>query len=138
MKSKSALTVNFFLTSDSKGIVKVWNFAYFTVICQLSSENLVIDLAFSPDCKRFYDLRGSSVNAWELNSLLRFSDTGEAASDTASDYQASTSMSHISEAWVVSIDPISALAAAPGSQLYCVSHENGTVNLFTRRKDTYW
>lgn len=123
-----------FLTSDSNGTVKVWNFAYFAVIYQLASENLVIDLAFSPDCKRFYDLRGPSVNAWEPNCLLRFSDSGEAASDNASDYQASTSMSHISEAWVVSIDPISALCAAPGSQLYCVSHENGTVHLFDKTK----
>ena len=123
-----------FLTSDSNGAVKVWNFGYFAVIYQLSSENLVIDLAFSPDCKRFYDLRGSSVNAWEPNCLLRTSDSGEVASDTASDYQASTSVSHISEAWVVSIDPISALCAAEGSQLYCVSHENGTVHLFDKTK----
>ena len=123
-----------FLTSDSSGTVKVWNLAYFAVIYQLSSENLVIDFAFSPDCKRFYDLRGSSVNVWEPNCLLRYSDSGEAASDTASDHQASTSMSHISEAWVVSIDPISALAAAPNSQLYGVSHEDGTVHLFDKTK----
>ena len=123
-----------FLTSDSSGTVKIWNLAYFAVIYQLSSENLVIDLAFSPDSKRFYDLRGSSVNAWEPNCLLRFSDHGEAASDTASDHQTCTSISHISEAWVVSIDPISALFAAPGSQLYCVCHRNGTVDLFDKTK----
>lgn len=123
-----------FLTSDSNGTVKIWNFAYFAVIYQLSSENLVIDLAFSPDCNRFYDLRGSSVNAWEPNCLHRFADSGEAVSDTASDYQMSTTISHVSEAWVVSIDPISALAAAPGSQLYCVSHDDGTVGLFDKTK----
>ena len=123
-----------FLTSDSNGTVRVWNFAYFAVIYQLSSENLVVDMAFSPDCKRFYDLRGSSVNAWEPNCLLHFSDNGETASDTASDHQTSTSMSHISEAWVVSIDPISALAAAPGSQLYCVGREDGMVGLFDKTR----
>lgn len=123
-----------FLTSDSKGTVKIWNLAYFVVIYKLSSENLVMDLAFSPDCNRFYDLRGSSVNAWEPNCLLRLSDSGEAASDTASDYQTSSSMSHVSEAWIVSIDPITALSAAPGSQLYCVSHENGAVHLFDKTK----
>ena len=123
-----------FLTSDSNGTVKVWNFARFAVIYQLSSEDLVMDLAFSPDCKRFYDLRGSSVNAWEPECLLRLSDSGEAASDTGSDYQVSTSMSHISEACVLSIDPINKLAAAPGSQVYCVSHENGTVHLFDKTK----
>lgn len=119
-----------FATSDSNGAVKVWNFAYFSVIYQLSSENLVIGLAFSPDCKRIYDLRGSSINAWEPNSLIRFSDSGETLSDTASDHQTSTSISHISEAWVVTIEPITALASAPGGLLYCVSHENGTIDLF--------
>lgn len=123
-----------FLTSDSNGTVKVWSFSYFSVIYQLSSENLVTGLAFSPDCKRLYDLRGSSINAWEPDSLIRFLDNGENVSDTASDYQTSTSLSQFSEAWVPSIDPISALSAASGSLLYCVSHENGTVNLFDKLK----
>lgn len=123
-----------FLTSDSNGTVKVWNFHYFSVIYQLSSENLVVDFAFSPDCKRFYDLRGASINAWEPNSLIRASENNDGASDTASDYQTSTSISQISEAWVLSIDPIIALAAAPKSTLYCVSHENGSVNLLDKTK----
>lgn len=125
---------NLFVTSDSNGTVKVWSFAYFSVVYQLSSENLVTGLAFSPDCKRFYDLRGPSINAWEPNSLIRLSDNGETVSDTGSEYQTSTSISQISEAWIVSIDPITALSAAPGSLLYCVSHENGAVNLFDRQK----
>ena len=82
-----------FLTSDSNGTIRVWNFTYFTVIYQLSSEDLVSGLAFSPDCRRFYDLRGSSVNAWESNSLTRFSETEEALSDAASEDQAPTSVS---------------------------------------------
>ncbi|KAI9781585.1 MAG: hypothetical protein M1835_004276, partial [Candelina submexicana] len=53
-----------FITSDSNGTVKVWNFAYFSVIYQLSSENLVSGLAFGPESTRFYDLRGSSINVW--------------------------------------------------------------------------
>lgn len=123
-----------FVTSDSNGTVKVWNLDYFSVMYQLASENLVTGLAFSPDCKRFYDLRGSSINAWEPNSLIRFSDSGETASDTASDYQTPTSISQISEAWAVSVDPINALAAARGSALYCASYENGTVGLFDKSK----
>lgn len=119
-----------FATSDSNGTVKIWNFAYFSLIYQLSSENLVIGLAFSPDCKRLYDLRGSSINAWEPNSLIRFSDNGETLSDTTSDHQTSTSNSQVSEAWIVTIEPVTALASAPGGLLYCVSHDNGTVELF--------
>lgn len=119
-----------FATSDSNGTVKIWNFAYLSVISHLSSENLVADLEFSPDCKRLYDLRGSSINVWEPNSLIRFSDDGETLSDTASDHQTTTSISHISEASIATIEPITALACAPGGSLYCVSRENGTVDLF--------
>ena len=121
-----------FLTSDSNGTVKVWNFAFFSVIYQLSSENLVSGLAFSPDCKRFYDLRENSINAWEPNSLIRASENSEMVSDTASDYQTIASKSQMSEAWIVSIDPIIALAAASTSMLFCVSHEDGSINLFDK------
>ena len=119
-----------FVTSDSNGTVKIWNFAYFSVIYQLSSENLVVDLAFSPDCRRFYDLRGSSINAWEPNSLIRLSNTEDTFNDTASEDQTPTSISQASEAWVVPIDPICALSAAPKSSLYCVANEEGAVDLF--------
>ena len=120
-----------FVTSD---YVKVWNLAYFSVIYQLSSEDLVTGLAFSPDCKRFYDLRGSSMTAWEPNSLIRFSNHAKVASDMASDFQLSTINSHISEAWVTAVEPVTALSAAPGNLLYCASLENGTVELFDRTK----
>lgn len=119
-----------FLTSDSNGTVKVWNFAYFSVIYQLSSENLVTGFAFSPDCKRFYDLREGSINAWEPNSLVRASENSENVSDTASDYQTSGSVSQLSEARVVSIDHIVALAANSTCMQFCISHENGSINLY--------
>ena len=66
-----------FLTSTSGGTVQVWNFAYMSVIYELRSSDLVTGLAFSPDCKRFYDIRGSSVNAWEPNCLIRLSESEE-------------------------------------------------------------
>ena len=119
-----------FITSDSNGIVKVWNFRYFSVIFQLSSEDLVAGLAFSPDCTRFYDLRGSSINVWEPNSLIRLSDAEEASSETASDSQTLASASQASDARLESVEPICALAAASRSSLYCVAKEDGVVNLF--------
>ena len=73
-----------FITSDSSGIIQVWNFAYLTVIYKLGSNNMVTGLAFSPSCSRFYDMRGSAINAWEPNSLVRFSDHSETNSDTTS------------------------------------------------------
>ena len=119
-----------FITSSSDGSVRVWNFAYFSVVYQLSSGDLITGLTFSPDCKRFYDLRGSLINVWEPNSLVRFSETEETFSDTASEDQSPTSVSQASEAWVAQFEPVCALAAAPGSSLYCVGNEEGVVELF--------
>jgi WD40 repeat protein len=119
-----------FVTSDSNGTIRVWNFAHFSIIYQLSSADLVTGLAFSPDCRRFYDLRGSCLNAWESNSLIRFSETEESFSDTGSDHQASTSVSQASEAYLVQYEAVTALAIPQNTSLYCVGNEEGVVNLF--------
>ena len=121
-----------FVTSDTNGMVKVWDFFYLSVIYQLASEDMITALAFSPDGRRFYDLRGSSIHAWEPDSILRFLNDVESESDTASDDQASRSVSHISKTWPFSREPISALAAAPGSQLYCTSRGYGKIDLFDK------
>ena len=121
-----------FVTSDSNGTVKVWNFLYFSVIYHLSSDNLVAGLAFSPDCSRFYDLRDSSINIWEPNSLIRLSDTEEALSETASESQAPTSISQTSEVCLVSLDPVYIIAAAPEGPLYCAANETGAVDLYEK------
>jgi WD40 repeat protein len=119
-----------FATSSSDGIVKIWNFDFFSVIYQLSSGDLVSGLTFGPDCKRFYDLRGSAVNGCEPNSLIRLSESDELLSDTASEKHAAMSVSHVSEASLVPFEPVCALAAARGSNLYCAGDEDGMVNLY--------
>ena len=111
----------------------MWNFAYFTVIYQLSSTDPITGLAFSPNCRRFYDLRGYSVNAWEPNSLIRFSETEESVSDAASEDQPPTSISHTSEASLVQYEAVTVVAAAPDSNRYCVGNEEGAVNLLDTR-----
>ena len=121
-----------FITSDSSGTIKIWNFAYFSTIYKLVSENLVIGLAFSPDRKRFYDLRGSSINVWEPNCLIRLSETEETHSETTSEDQTSASTSQASEAWVLPVDPICAFAATLNGSLYCTGNEDGVVYLFDK------
>ena len=124
-----------FITSSSDGSVRIWNFAYFTVIYQLSSADLVTGLAFSPDCSRFYDLRGCSVNAWEPNSLLRFLEAEESISDAASEDQPPTSISHTSEASLMQYEATTVVGVAPGSTRYCVGNEEGAVDLFDTQTD---
>ena len=122
-----------FVTSNSNGTVRVWSFTYFSVIYQLSSSDLVMGLAFSPDGKRFYDLRGSSINAWEPNSLVRFLETEESSSDTASEDHSSTLISQASEACLEQYEAVSSLSIAPVGEWYCVGNEEGAVDLFNSR-----
>ena len=121
-----------FLTSDSNGTIKVWNFAYFSIIYALSSEDLVSSLAFGPDCKRFFDCRGSSINVWEPNSLVRFFDHAETISDTSSDKQTSRYNIGTSEATLPSTDPTTAFAHLETEMVYWTAHESGVVNFRDR------
>lgn len=121
-----------FLSSTSTGIVKVWDFTDFSVIYQLSSDDLIMGLAFSPDCLRFYDLRCgmvNSVNAWEPNSLLRLSDTEEAASDLASEAAISMSIGQVSEARLEEFKAICAISVCPNGKCICVGTDDGSVQL---------
>lgn len=123
-----------FITSDSSGIIQVWNFAYLTVIYKLGSNNMVTGLAFSPSCSRFYDMRGSVINAWEPNSLVRFSDHSETNSDTTSDYQNSSNTTLASEYFVASMDPITAFGSLEDGSFYSAAHESGTTDFFHKAK----
>ncbi|KAL4756745.1 WD40 repeat domain-containing protein [Aspergillus foveolatus] len=122
-----------FVTSSSNGTVKVWSFEYLSVIYQLSSGDLVSELAFAPDSRRFYDIRGSLLNAWQSNSLLRFLEVDETFSDTSSQDQRSTSFSHISEAHTASYGAVSVIRARPEHGLYCAGNEEGIVTLFDEK-----
>jgi WD40 repeat protein len=122
-----------FLTSDSNGTVRVWDFALFSVIYQLFLEDLVSGLSFSPDCRRFYDLRGSFVNAWEPNILTFFSETEEAFGDAGSENRAPNSASAAAKVWLGQSERVSALAVASDSSLYCVGNDKGVVSLFNTK-----
>jgi WD40 repeat protein len=124
-----------FVTSNSDGTVRIWNFNYFTVIYQLSSADLVTGLAFSPDCTRFYDIRGSSISAWEPNALIRLSENDETFSDTASEGQSATAVSYTSETNLTQYEAITSVAAAPGGIWYCVGNEEGVVDLFNSQTE---
>ncbi|KAI4677390.1 hypothetical protein J4E81_010964 [Alternaria sp. BMP 2799] len=119
-----------FATSSSNGIVRIWSFTYFSVIYQLASDDLVTDLCFSPDSRRFYDLRGGTINAWESNSITRFFENEELISDARSEDQSSTAASRYAEEHVAEVDALTAFALAPHELSYCVGNEDGLVELF--------
>jgi hypothetical protein len=119
---------NLFATGDVHGTVKVFTTSDFCLLYQLASQDTVLGLAFSPDLRRFYDIRGYYGNAWEPNALLKFAEqTGkgiESESRTERFARSSTSMS-----WSRQIDSITVLAGSPTGRLYCCGTEKGTVRL---------
>lgn len=118
-----------FATSDVNGAVKVYNYEHFALIYQLSSEDMVTGLCFSPDIRRFYDLRGSYCNAWEPNVLIRMSNMDEDASEVDTDV-GSTTMSYLaSEVWAETRPPITAVSARWQGQLICTGSDEGVVEL---------
>jgi pimeloyl-ACP methyl ester carboxylesterase len=126
-----------FATSDVNGAVKLYNFHLFAMIYQLSSEDMVTALCFSPDSRRFYDIRGSYCNVWEPNSLLRLSNFdgqrdeagSEAWSETDVDATSQIVSFDASEAWDEALVPITALAVRQKGRLCCVGNDEGLVEL---------
>lgn len=116
---------NLFATGDVHGTVKVYTTSDFGLIYQLASQDTVLGLAFSPDLRRFYDIRGYYGNAWEPNALMRFAEQADKGIETESESESST----ISMSWSQRIESITVLAASPVNRLYCCGTEKGTVRL---------
>lgn len=102
-----------FATCDVRGSVKLYSFQHFVLVYQLSSEDIVTDICFGADSRRFFDIRGSYCNAWEPNALGSLTSTYVA-----------------SEAWVEASVPVTALWARPGGSLFCVATDDGVVELY--------
>ena len=130
-----------FVTSNSQGIIKLYEYSSFTLIYQLSCDNPVSALCLSSDCRRIYDLRGSNCNIWEPNALIRLSDSDMSGSDTNSEYDGSTITRGISEALAEQVDMITALALEPDSDMVVIGDEAGLVSRFdpnTKKSVELW
>ena len=121
-----------FVTSDVDGTVKLYSFHTFQLIYQLSSEDVITAVCFSPDGRRFYDIRGSYCNVWEPNSLIRISDMDEQSHDTDTWAESMKSVSfNTSESHVQSLVPITALSTRRQGDLLCIGNAVGIVELET-------
>jgi WD40 repeat protein len=74
-----------FSTSDVRGFIKIYDYSHMVLIYKLTSDDIINAIAFSPDSRRLYDLRGSYCNVWEPNCLLRTGEVG-VSEDTESIY----------------------------------------------------
>lgn len=118
-----------FVTSNTNGMLQVWNFNHFALVYQLSYHIPIIDMALSPDGRRVYDLRESFCNIWEPNALIRLAEADEKSSETTSTAGGSTQPSLASEASNESFEPLTALATSSRTWSYCSGDDAGVVRL---------
>jgi hypothetical protein len=119
-----------FATSDVNGLVKLYNHHYFSLIYQLSSDDIITCLCFSADSKRFFDLRGSYCKVWEPNALVRLLDLDERESEIDTEVGSVQGSNSPSEAWAASPSPITAMAAQPQGNAFCMGNNNGLIELY--------
>lgn len=120
---------NLFATGDVRGTVKVYTTSDFSPLYHLVSEDAVLSLAFSPDLRRFYDVRGHYGSAWEPNALMRFAEQKGKDIWNGSETESLTPSHTASESRTRRIDSITTLAYSPMGRLYCCGTEQGTVRL---------
>ncbi|KAF2475144.1 putative vegetative incompatibility protein HET-E-1 [Lindgomyces ingoldianus] len=120
------------LTSDVHGTLSIWTIPGYRLSYQLKYDELVTDLAFSPDSTRFYDIRGTFCNVWEPDALIR---PTEMDRDDVSSYESSNYDSVVSDPVLSNDDndriPITAIAFDSFDQFYCCGKEDGTVTIHT-------
>ena len=118
-----------FATGDVRGTVKVYTTSDFCLLYQLTSEEAVLGLAFSPDLNRFYDIRGYYGNAWEPNALMRFVEQRGKGTESGSETDSLAQSVTASEWRSRRIDSITVLVGSPTGLFYCCGTEKGTVTL---------
>lgn len=121
----------FFATGDASGKIKLYNFDQFALVYQLSCDNVVNDISFSPDSRRLYDLRGQFCNVWEPNALLRLDDVDEQERDSETGSElGSLITTGISEAVAEIRDPITAISIQSKGNFHAAGDESGVVSIF--------
>lgn len=63
---------NLLLSRDHQNALSIWTFPRLSLVYRLLNANEPSSaMAFSPNCQRFYDIRGPICNAWEPDALVR-------------------------------------------------------------------
>ena len=123
-----------FLLSDADGSVRLYNYENFSLLYKLSSKGSVLDICFSMDSRRIYDLRGSYCNIWEPNSLLPVPNSDDHGSKTDPEAMSIAISSQVPKTSTDAPVLITTLAARLFGGLFWHGNEDGLVevtNLFT-------
>ncbi|KAF7550706.1 hypothetical protein G7046_g7936 [Stylonectria norvegica] len=114
-------------TGDVHGTIKVYTTSKLTHIYHMAAQDVVLGLAFSPDLRRLYDIRGFYGNVWGPNALLKYAAPAGHDSDAGNDAESLAQSSTVSETMITWVDPVTALAASPVGRFYSYGTEKGVV-----------
>lgn len=124
---------NLFVTGDVRGRIRLYTTDRFVLLHQLAAHGTVNAMTFSPDSRRFYDIRGEHGNAWEPDALLRYAEQPARAAELGDSESDTSSLSHDSAKLVNTfqvIESLTVLSPSPTGSLYCSGTEYGVVQLF--------
>ncbi|KAI0835352.1 hypothetical protein F5Y06DRAFT_138814 [Hypoxylon sp. FL0890] len=116
-------------TGGAHGIVQIYATSNLGLLYQLRSQDIVLGLAFSPDNRRFYDIRGHYASVWEPNALMKFAEQADRNVEIESEIGSFTHSLSTYSSSSRRIDSITVLAASPAGRLYSYGTETGTVHL---------
>ncbi|CAL8574483.1 hypothetical protein XPA_000443 [Xanthoria parietina] len=131
---------NFLLTSDPSGTLYVWALPRFNLIYKLFYEDIVRDIAFSPDGQRIYDSRGAICNVWEPDVLIRQDDSGR--DDVSSNHESAAESSILSDPVTYisqndgTVSQITALVCDSQDRYYCCGRDDGSVAIHSIKDGT--
>lgn len=119
-----------FAIQGMHGTIKLYDYQTWTLIYQLSSEDMITAFCFSQDGRRFYDIRGSCCNIWEPNSLIRLSLVDDQAANSSQAPDESVGRSNMaSESFANDPSLIVLASPMPRGSLVCLGDEEGLVEL---------
>lgn len=120
-------------TGDAVGTIKIYASADLSLLCQLSSQDTILNLSFSSDSRRLYDIRSTCGIVWEPNTLVRMAEKSEypeSNSDARSETNSLAMMSlHSVHYLSARVDTVICLAAQPVGSLYCYGTEDGVARV---------
>lgn len=120
---------NLLAAGDVKGVLRVYTTSSLSCIYEVAAQDTVLGLAFSPDLRRLYDLRGFYGNAWEPNVLLKYADMDTTGTNVSADVESISQHSNHLENVAKWVDPVTVIASSPLGRFYCTGTMKGTVRL---------
>ncbi|KAI8628879.1 hypothetical protein F5Y19DRAFT_99967 [Xylariaceae sp. FL1651] len=111
------------------GTIKLYDFQTSALIYQLTSESMVTSFAFSQDGRRFYDIRGSSCQIWEPNSLVRLAVEDDKPVSSHTPDESVDQSNYPSEMFADNPVPVDIIAPMPGHAVVAFGDDEGLVAL---------